>query len=97
MERFSLDDRGYLQWVQANSHGFVLNAGSITAHITRLHRAECGTIKGTPPHARGEHYPETPWTGRYWKVCSLDKDELLSWARQNHKGKDPSLCRVCSP
>jgi hypothetical protein len=89
MERFSFDERGYLQWVQANQHGLVLNAGRSTDHTTdKLHRATCGTISGTPTRRGGEFYPETPWTGKRLKVCSLDKDELLRWARQNHKGNE---------
>ena len=98
MKHFSFDDSGYLRWVQANPNGFVLNAGSVTDHTTKLHRATCKTIRGTPPRAGGRfHGREEAWTGSRWKVCSLDKYELLRWAPKNHRGKDASLCLVCNP
>jgi len=49
---FDHDEDGYRRWLATNLIGFVVNCGrpALASYIV-LHRADCGTISGTP--ARG--------------------------------------------
>jgi len=73
MQIFDHDDNGYLAWLDANPHGFVLN----TTHNQQslmLHMATCGTISIGPPHG-------DTWTaGQYIKVCAMTPQRLRQWA-----------------
>jgi hypothetical protein len=67
---FQHDDVGYLQWVQHNQGGFILNidySHAVPAY-PMVHRA---THKAMTTEAR-ENYT----TGQYYKVCSNDLSEL---------------------
>lgn len=86
VQRFADDDRGYLDWLDQHSDGFVINTGRTPgAAYLMLHRAGCGTITGKP--ARG-----TTFTGEYVKVCG-ERDELEEYAR--HLGGDAHPCGLC--
>jgi hypothetical protein len=86
MERFTDDDQGYLGWLARHPDGYVINTGRApTAAYLMLHRAACGTIRGTP--ARG-----TTFTGDYVKVCG-ERVELEAFARR--LGGEPKPCGLC--
>jgi len=90
MQTFIDDDQGYLQWVHTHHRGFVVNCMRMPSPgVLMLHKATCRTITAEP--ARGR-----TWTDQYIKVCSLDKDELSRWAR-NEVGKEPKGCQICNP
>ncbi len=66
--RFIDDDEGYLDWLAANSEGFVINTPRHpTPSSIVLHRATCNTVSGTP--TRGDH-----WTLDYIKICGARTD-----------------------
>ncbi len=89
MELFEDDDEGYLQWVETNPDGFVLNCERRpSASYLLLHRALCGTIRTE----RRTNYTTTD----YIKVCALDKQELEAWAVQNTGGRF-KVCQLCKP
>lgn len=87
---FKDDDNGYLNWINTNPTGFIINCERKprTTYLF-LHRATCFTITGIP--ARGK-----VWTKDYIKVCSISKEELEMWARREVGGKLHS-CRLCNP
>lgn len=86
MQRFVDDDRGYLNWLDQNPDGFVINTGrTSTAAYLILHRAGCGTINGRP--ARG-----TTFTGDYAKVCG-ERKELEAFGHQ--LGGQAQPCGLC--
>ncbi len=69
------DDPGYLRWLAAHPHDFVINTTrpSRGDYLT-LHRASCSTITGSP--ARGSTWTE----GDFLKACGT-RAELEVWAR----------------
>jgi hypothetical protein len=86
MQRFVDDDRGYLDWLAHHPDGFVVNTGRTpSAAYLMLHRADCGTINGTP--ARG-----TTFTGEYAKLCG-ERQDLEQFARQ--LGGQAQPCGLC--
>jgi hypothetical protein len=86
MRHFVDDDVAYLGWLADHPEGFVLNTGrNPSAAYLMLHRASCGTIRGTP--ARGSTF-----TGDYSKVCG-GREELDAFARQ--LGGMATSCRLC--
>jgi hypothetical protein len=90
MQTFVDDDQGYLQWIQASPRGFVINCmRTPSSGVLMLHKATCWTITGEPSRGRR-------WTDQYIKVCSLDKNELSQWAR-NEVGKEVRKCKICAP
>lgn len=93
-EVFMEDDAGYLKWLRDNSpDGFVLNCDNPPNSpdgYRMLHCTTCGTIK---PKNR---YDDRNWTLSYSKVCSLDKQELIIWAKQKI-GFPPWDCGICNP
>jgi len=90
MEQFMDDEVGYLQWVNTNPEGFVVNCNrSPSPSYLVLHRAHCGTIIGRP--ARGRF-----WTVLFIKICSLDRTELETWAQQQIGG-NLRPCQRCNP
>ncbi len=85
MLTFDNDEVRYLQWVNANPHGFVINAPKGRGTVV-LHKADCEDIA-----TRFKNYTTTT----YKKICSLDKQELADWgARHSDKFK---LCAHCKP
>jgi hypothetical protein len=88
VETFQDDDPGYRTWIYANLAGYVVNAlrgpnpgGPI------LHRATCDWITPSPDKA---------WTtGDYVKICSTNRFELESWARQYDRRV--IACEFCDP
>jgi hypothetical protein len=75
MRRFVDQDAAYLDWLAEHPDGFVINTGrKPSAAYLMLHRANCGTISGTP--ARGSTF-----TGDYVKVCG-SQEELDAYAHE---------------
>jgi len=73
MEIFDDDDNGYLAWLAAHAHGYVVNAAR-NGQYRMLHRATCGTISIGPPHG-------DTWTaGQYIKACAMTPQRLRQWA-----------------
>lgn len=89
MKVFEDDDRAYVEWVEANPRGFVLTTDRAMKRLEypMLHLASHRLISG-PPGARFT-------SGDYLKVCSLDVDELESWAREN-SGRGIVWCKTCA-
>lgn len=87
---FEDDDAGYLGWVSAHPHGYVLNAArSPSAAYVVLHRADCSTITGEPANGRS-------WTSELLKTCSDDPRTIESWVREQTGGV-PQACDRCHP
>jgi len=89
MQTFIDDDSGYLAWIRNNPNGFVINSYTIpTSSYLILHSATCNTISTNK---------RTNWTTTgYIKTCSLNRDELTQWTRQEF-GCPPHLCGICNP
>lgn len=85
------EEKAYLNWVTHHRLGFVLDClrHPTKAHLV-LHRATCHEIK------RSES-KRTHWTtGKHMKGCSLDLEQLQTWAKEQteHEG---SFCPQCTP
>ncbi len=81
---------GYLQWVDANSSGFVINVVKHPGGIPdpyMLHRASCSDIT-TPKRT---NYT----TADYEKICSVDRQELVDWGT-GHSSRF-RMCKHCKP
>jgi hypothetical protein len=89
IKKFEDDDTGYLNWVHDNPTGYVINCKDPPRHYIHLHRATCRTITGQP--ANGES-----WAKDYIKVCSLDKQELVSWTKTQAR-RQPDFYKLCNP
>jgi hypothetical protein len=92
MEQFYDDESGYLRWKNAHSSGYVLNCYKATSRSGgpyMLHRAACHTLEN-----------KNLTTGQYYKVCSLDRADLIGWAdrQQAENGYDAvKRCTKCNP
>ena len=84
MRTFDNDEIGYLQWVNANPQGFVINAPKGGGTVM-LHKADCKDIT-----TRFKNYTTTA----YEKRCSLDKQELVAWGFGQSNMK---FCEHCNP
>lgn len=87
MQMFVDADEAYLTWMSRHPEGYVLNAGRRPAPSTPivLHVAVCEFIS-----QRGVRYT----TGDYVKVCSLDRQGLIEWAKRDDV--DGELSADCS-
>ena len=88
MVTFNNDEKGYLTWIEANPKGFVINVGKLPGGIPdpyMLHRATRSFISSN----KIKNYTTTS----YMKICSLDKQELLSWARDYRAMRECSYCK----
>ena len=86
------DDPDYAQWLEAHQDGFVLISGSPpSAWYLVLHKADCRTLNGVPPHPRVKS-----WTTLYRRTCSEQLSDIEDWTR-SEVGSEPSRCRVCFP
>jgi hypothetical protein len=74
------EDRAYLSWVTHHRNGFVLDCNrKPTKHHLILHRAICPEIKHSATKT-------THWTtGHHMKACSLNAEELKTWALRQMK------------
>ncbi len=83
------EDRAYLNWVTHHRRGFVLDCHrKPTKRHLMLHRTTCPDIKHSATKA-------THWTtGQHMKACSLDAEELKTWAREQTQ-IDATECPGC--
>lgn len=90
MPKFENDDIGYLQWLNKNPNGFVVNSyKKPSASYLMLHRATCPSITGKPANGKW-------WTKNYSKICSNNIKELENWAREKFKSKGNfKPCQIC--
>ena len=85
---FENDDSGYLQWVNANPDGFVINAPKHPGSFPdMLHKASCQHIS-TPQRT---NYTTTDFK----KICSMSKEALTDWGHNN--SENFQQCKHCSP
>lgn len=90
MRRFLNDDAGYVSWLTAHPHGFVLNTyPHVTSDYLILHRAACRTINR--PLADGRE-----WTRQYGKTCDDDRASVELWA-MDQTGSSVQPCTHCLP
>jgi len=94
MEQFWNQEKAFKGWIrQHDEDGYLLNcikgAAGSTGWPYMLHRADC--IKFTTPNRRsGKNFT----TRNYYKVCSTNMTELMSWAKQKRGEKVPN-CKLC--
>ena len=91
MQVFDHDDAGYVGWLEANPHGFVLNSyRSPQPSYLILHRATCSSISRTSE-------PPVRWTtSDFIKICSNEVTEIEAWCRRE-TGTGPQPCGMCRP
>lgn len=93
---FEREDTPYLQWIDDNPNGYVVNTGrGRNSSYFTLHRSSCRTISR---YIKGQY--EGGYTARdYIKVCSNDAQEILYWASMNRPKVSGfnSLCKKCKP
>jgi hypothetical protein len=83
------DDGVYVAWLSRHRHGFVVDCKrKPTRNHLVLHRATCSIIK---PHKRARLT-----SGAHIKACSLDAQELQSWALEQ-TGGNLVPCQECRP
>lgn len=88
-EQFVNDDEGYLNWLQANPHGLVINSHRRpVSNYLMLHRTSCKHIK-PPAHTNFT-------TTAFIKTCSNEVSALVEWARTETGGELKS-CGICKP
>ena len=87
-KKFEKDEERYLEWVQNNPNGFIVNADepASSTEYPMVHRATHRLM--TSP--KKQNYT----TGRYFKVCSNDMKDLETWAKQV-RGRSLNPCRKC--
>ncbi len=88
MKIFQNDEKGYLKWVENNQEGYIANIdynGNISAY-PMVHRSTHKSLSSS----KIKNYT----TGKYFKVCSNDIEELEDWANRNY-GKSLNPCSVC--
>lgn len=94
MIEFKNDDVAYLDWINANENGWVINLRMGTSHgYAVLHRAKCELISDR------ERYNLGAYTERgYRKVCASTRVGLKSFLTSGNGTDDDfsSICRCCS-
>lgn len=89
LELFENDDEGYLNWLENNPDGFVVNCHNPPgSDYLRLHHASCS-------HIRTQE--RTNWTTNdYMKVCSNSVEALERWAADRTDGGELEPCQICN-
>jgi hypothetical protein len=87
-KKFEKDEKRYLEWVQNNPNGFIVNADepATSPDYPMVHRATHRSM--TSP--KKQNYT----TGRYFKVCSNDMNDLETWAK-HERGRSLNPCCIC--
>ena len=84
------NDDEYIQWIEENSNGFVLNIDQtkdpfkIYKDYPKIHFANCGQLNKRSGRT----------TGKYFKVCSNSIEELEQWSWFKYQ-KGLTLCGTC--
>jgi hypothetical protein len=88
MLTFDNDEEGYLQWVNTNPNGFVVNAPKQYGIAPdMLHKANCRHIMTS----ERTNYTTTD----YKKLCSSDKKEIIDWGAAH--SSNFKACKHCKP
>ncbi len=92
LQTFDSDDTPFLEWMQRNPQGFVINPERrFASRYTMYHRAGCHHIS-----TYGAGHPEGGFTQRqYIKVCTNNLQELLTWRAQHRSRADDIYCQTC--
>jgi hypothetical protein len=86
---FLNEERAFCAWLARHRAGFVLDGlRQPTRKQPSLHRATCQEVRVAK--AKRSHWT----TGRHFKACSLDRQELLEWANSECAG-GASSCDQC--
>jgi len=87
-KQFVNDDSGYLTWALENPNGYIVNADepATSPAYPMVHRATDKRM--TSP--KNQNYT----TGRFFKVCSNDMNELEVWAKRE-RGRALNPCGHC--
>ena len=94
-EIFDSGDAPFLNWMQGNPDGFVLNTEmSPNSRYAMLHCSSCfhisGYSKNYSPDAFTEH--------GYIKICSNDPSVLESWLKEfRPRAEQLEQCQSCNP
>ncbi|MEO7999386.1 MAG: hypothetical protein ABI852_18185 [Gemmatimonadaceae bacterium] len=85
---FQDNDAGYLEWVAANAHGFVVNTDNPPSQsmYPMVHAAKHKVVSSP---ARTNYT-----TDRYIKICGLDLSELDQFVAERY-GRVLSRCKQC--
>jgi len=88
IKHFAHDETAYLEWVEANQNGYVVNVDEprYFPQYPMVHRASHKVIS-TP--ARTNYT-----TGNFIKVCSLDLAALEQWSHEKY-GRPLNRCAKC--
>lgn len=88
IERFDKHEEEYLRWVHSNPTGYVVNLDRLGSRpeYPMVHRASHKQIS-SPSRA---NYT----TGDYFKLCSLELQELEKWSVES-MGRKLVRCAVC--
>jgi hypothetical protein len=88
---FDRNDAAYVDWLEANPHGFVLNSyRRPQPGYLILHRVACKSVSRTAE-------PPVRWTtSDYVKVCATDVAAIRAWCRQEAGGQ-AQPCGQCRP
>ena len=92
---FDNEDNTYLQWMQQNPSGLVLNAWRTQKNAELvLHKSGCHHIATTASLTKGA-YTERDAI----KIVSTDLTELENWAREHRTGYTGTFkeCKTCNP
>ena len=88
---FTGDDEAYLDWIEANPHGFVVNTPrAMPVSYMILHRATCRFISALQPQAGAGGFTERD----YIKICAAEVDDLRGWA-MHHGRSDGTFTGAC--
>ncbi len=85
---FRNDEAGYLQWVQANPQGYVVNVDDPN-HVPQYPMVHRATHKVISSAARGNYT-----MAQYVKYCGVDLDALERWSLARY-GKPLVRCAQC--
>jgi len=88
LRTFVKDESGYLGWVQTHPLGYVVNIDEpqISPQYPMVHAA---SHKSMSSPTRTNYT-----TGRYFKVCSEQLQELEAWAQRKY-GRALTRCQQC--
>jgi hypothetical protein len=89
---FTQDDSAYLEWIEKNPSGYVLNSRRMAdpAYMV-LHKATC-------PHISISRSSGGYTEKEYIKICSGASNDLLEWGKQQGCRSGVSKkCLICKP
>ena len=88
IEEFPNDEEGYLRWVQSEPAGYVVNIDDPNSW-PKYPMVHVASHKSMSSASRSNYT-----TGKYFKVCSVNLDELEQWSQRNYQ-KALTRCKSC--